>query len=48
MFFVYVIDNSFHEKADPCQESFCSFFDFFFFPVQPSRLCRDPSIRTLV
>jgi hypothetical protein len=40
--------NSFHEKADPCQEFFCSLHDFFsLFPVQPSRLCRHPSIRTL-
>ena len=41
--------RSFHEKADPCQEFFCSFHEFFsFFTVQPSRLCRHPSIRTLL
>jgi len=50
--------SSFHEKAGECQDfsfifslffSFC-FICFFFFqivPVQPSRLCRHPSIRTL-
>ena len=40
--------KSFHEKADPCQEFLLLFPCFLlFFPVQPSRLCRHPSIRTL-
>jgi hypothetical protein len=39
-----VLANSFHEKADPCQEFFLLFSQFLpFFPVQPSRLCRHPS-----
>jgi hypothetical protein len=33
----------------PVKSSLCSFRDFFrFLAVQPSRLCRHPSIRTLV
>ena len=50
--------NSFHEKAGECQDfsfifslffSFCFIYFFFFqiVPIQPSRLCRHPSIRTL-
>jgi len=50
--------NSFHEKAGECQDfsfifslffSFCFIYFFFFpiIPIEPSRLCRHPSIRTL-
>jgi len=44
--------NSFHEKAGECQvfplffPLLCCFF-FQIIPIEPSRLCRHPSIRTL-
>jgi hypothetical protein len=52
------IAKSFHEKAGECRDfslifslfSLSASFYFFFFqivPIQPSRLCRHPSIRTL-
>jgi len=53
-------DESFHEKAGECQAfSFISSLFLFFVssslflfspiaPIQPSRLCRHPSIRTLM
>jgi hypothetical protein len=50
--------KSFHEKAGECQDfcfifslffSFCFIYFFFFtiISIEPSRLCRHPSIRTL-
>ncbi len=46
--------NAFHEKAGECQPFSCIFSFFFFIssffqivPIEPSRLCRHPSIRTL-
>src|SRR5258708_25683734 len=44
--------NSFHEKAGESQSFFPIFFFLLYsfrelFPIQPSRLCRHPSIRTL-
>jgi hypothetical protein len=45
--------HAFHEKAGECQ-AFSLFFLFFLYflffqivPMEPSRLCRHPSIRTL-
>src|SRR6516162_3349408 len=40
--------RSFHEKAGPCQECFALSMSSSLFSVQPSRLCRHPSIRTLL
>jgi hypothetical protein len=40
--------SAFHEKAGPCQEFFALSMSLLSFPVQPSRLCRHPSIRTLM
>ena len=51
-------DKSFHEKAGECQDFpfifslfffFCFIYFFFFtiISIEPSRLCRHPSIRTL-
>src|SRR5262245_34723647 len=40
--------GAFHEKADPGQEFFALSKRSFHFSVQPSRLCRHPSIRTLM
>ena len=45
--------SPFHEKAGECQVGFSFSVDFSFssqvevFAVEPSRLCRHPSIRTL-
>ena len=40
--------NSFHEKASVSQVCFFFFLPVVFFAFEPSRLCRHPSIRTLL
>ncbi len=40
--------KSFHEKAGVSQVCFCFSSLWFFFAFEPSRLCRHPSIRTLL
>jgi hypothetical protein len=42
-----VLDRSFHEKAGRSQGTLFIFFFRESVPIEPSRLCRHPSIRTL-